>query len=88
MRLSSRLAATVAASGDVADVDDRIVETSALLTNRPDELTVIDSKLYTAILFVLPKNDDGDRIHAAIKGNCASFCGRQALRMLEKDFQY
>ena len=40
------------------------------------------------MLALLPKKDDGDRIHAAIKGNCASFCGRQALRVLDKDFQY
>ena len=89
------LAATVAASGDqqvakqfVSDVDDPSVTDAALVTDRPEEMTSIDSKLYSALLPLLPKNDDGDRIHAAIKGNCASFCGRQALRVLDKDFQY
>ena len=91
----SVLAITVAASGDkaaaakfVSEVDNPNIELAAFVTNRPDEMISIDSKLYAAILSVLPKGDDGDRIHAAIKGSCASYCGRQAIRILDKDFQY
>ena len=75
------LAATVAAGGDqslakkfVADVDDLVVEASAVdAFIRIDRTSskVIDSKLYPAIRSMLPENDDGDHIHAAIKGNCA-----------------
>ena len=91
----SVLAVTVAASADklvavkfVGEVDDPHMGLAALLTKRSDEMTSIDSKLYAAILSILPKNEDGDRIHAAIKETCASYCGRQAIRVLEKDFQY
>ena len=91
----SVLAVTVAASADklvavkfVSEVDDPHMGLAALLTKRSDEMTSIDSKLYAAILSILPKNEDGDRIHAAIKETCASYCGRQAIRVLDKDFQY
>ena len=91
----SVLAITVATSGDkavaakfVSEVDNPNIELAVFVTNRPDEMISIDSKLYAAILSVLPKGDDGDRIHAAIKGSCASYCGRQAIRILDKDFQY
>ena len=53
----SVLAITVAASGDkaaaakfVSEVDNPNIELAAFVTNRPDEMISIDSKLYAAIL--------------------------------------
>ena len=72
----------------VGEIDDPHFELAALFTKRPHEMISIDSKLYAATLAILPKNEDGDRIYAAIKGSCASYCGRQAIRILDKDFKY
>ena len=82
----SVLAVTVAASADksvavkfVGEVDDPHMDLAALLTKRSEEFTSIDSKLFAAILNILPKNEDGYRIHVLSKEHArATAVGKQS----------
>ena len=88
-------AAVVAASSDqekavhfVAEVDDSTIDNAALLYTRPKEMSGLDAKLYSSILNMLPSNEDGERIHSKIKEEGSQFCGRQALRIIDSDYEW
>ena len=88
-------ASVVAASSDqeravqfVAEVDDSSIDNAALLYTRPKEMSGLDAKLHSSILNMLPGNEDGERIHSKIKEEGSQFCGRQALRIIDSDYEW
>ena len=70
------------------ELDDPTIDLNDLLYERPPKLAGLDARLYSAILNVLPSNEDGERIHGKIKEEGAEFCGRQALRVIDGDYEW
>lgn len=63
-----------------------------ILDSELEELTgelasSIDSKLYTALVSLL-KGEDGNRIFVSINDTCPMGCGRLALRIIDRDYNF
>ena len=59
-----------------------------LCTSRPAHLVNLDAKIFSVFVSILVSNqtDEASRIITAIRQTCVSGCGRQVIRVIDKDF--